>query len=71
MKDIIYYIDIIDRDISVTNMASYMAILVDNLVYYAMIKVILDTRIGYYYNTSIFRGLILNTSVNYASTAGI
>ena len=54
LKDITYYIDIIDRDISATNMASYMAVLIDNSVYHAMIKVILDTRVGYYYDASIF-----------------
>jgi hypothetical protein len=54
LKDIIYHIDIIDRDISMTNMASHMAILVDNLVYYAITKVMLDTRIGYYYDAFIF-----------------
>ena len=71
LEDSIYHIDITDGDISATNMASYMAILADNLVYHAMIKAMLDTRIGYYYDASIFQGLILNTSVNYALIIGI
>ena len=71
LKDIIYYIDITDGDISVTNMASHMAILADNLVYHTIIKVMPDTRVGHYYNTFIFQGLMLNTNVNYALIAGI
>ena len=71
LKDIIYHIDIIDRDISATNMASHMAVLADNSVYHAMTKAMLDTRVGYYYDASIFWGLMLNTSVNYALIASI
>ena len=54
LKDIIYYIDITDGDISATDIASYMAILVDNLVYHAMIKVMPNIRVGHYYDAFIF-----------------
>jgi hypothetical protein len=70
-KDIIYHTDIVDGDISATDIASYMAVLADNSVYHTTIKAMLDTRVGYYYDASIFRGLILDTGVNYALTAGI
>jgi hypothetical protein len=71
LEDSIYYIDIIDGDISATDIASYMAVLADNSTYYAVIKAMLDTRVGYYYDASVFLGLMLNTSVNYALIIGI
>ena len=54
LKDITYYINITDRDISATDIASYMAVLADNSVYHTTIKVIPDTRVGYHYDASIF-----------------
>ena len=71
LKDIIYYIDITDGDISATDIASYMAILVDNSVYHTMTKVMLDTHVGHHYNAFIFWGLMLDTGANYALIAGI
>ena len=54
LKDIIYHTDIVDGDISATDMASHMAVLADNLVYHATTKVMPDTRVGYHYDASIF-----------------
>ena len=70
-KDITYHTDIADGDISATDMASHMAVLADNSVYHATTKAMPDTRVGHHYDASIFRGLMLDTGANYASTAGI
>ena len=70
-KDIIYHTDIADGDISATDMASHIAVLADNSVYYTTTKAIPDTRVGYHYDASIFRGLILDTGANYALIASI